>query len=60
MAVAGRPVGSAHLWGLHGLWLLATAAGPGYSPQVKATLRLCEELLVSTGRVGREWGSLRV
>jgi hypothetical protein len=47
VAVASRPVGMAHIWALHGLWLVAGAAGPGYGPHVKQSLQLALELLVS-------------
>jgi hypothetical protein len=37
----------AHIWVLHGLWLVAGAAGPAYAPHVKRSLQLALELLVS-------------
>lgn len=46
-AVASRPIGTAHIWALHGLWLVAGAAGPGYAPHVRQSLQLALELLVS-------------
>lgn len=46
VAVASRPVGVAHIWALHGLWLVAGAAGPGYAGHVKQSLQLALELLV--------------
>jgi hypothetical protein len=46
VAVASRPVGMAHIWALHGLWLVAGAAGPAYAPHVKQSLQLALELLV--------------
>ncbi|KAF8072444.1 hypothetical protein HT031_000103 [Scenedesmus sp. PABB004] len=48
VAVASRPVGVAHIWALHGLWLVASAAGPGYAAHVKPSLQLALELLVSS------------
>lgn len=47
VAVASRPTGVAHIWALHGLWLVAGAAGPGYAGHVKQSLQLALELLVS-------------
>lgn len=47
VAVASRPVGVTHIWALHGLWLVAGAAGVGYAPHVKLSLQLALELLVS-------------
>lgn len=47
MAVASRPVGVTHIWALHGLWLVAGAAGVGYAAHVKRSLQLALELLVS-------------
>lgn len=47
VAVASRPVGIAHIWALHGLWLVAGAVGPGYGPHVRQSLQLALELLVS-------------
>lgn len=47
MAVASRPVGVTHIWALHGLWLVAGAAGVGYAAHVKQSLQLALELLVS-------------
>jgi hypothetical protein len=46
VAVASRPAGMAHIWALHGLWLVAGAAGPAYAPHVKQSLQLALELLV--------------
>lgn len=46
VSVASRPVGVAHIWALHGLWLVAGAAGPAYAPHVKQSLQLALELLV--------------
>lgn len=47
VAVASRPVGVTHIWALHGLWLVAGAAGVGYAAHVKRSLQLALELLVS-------------
>jgi hypothetical protein len=47
VAVASRPVGVTHIWALHGLWLVAGAAGVGYAAHVKQSLQLALELLVS-------------
>lgn len=47
IAVASRPVGVTHIWALHGLWLVAGAAGVGYAAHVKQSLQLSLELLVS-------------
>lgn len=47
VAVASRPVGVAHIWALHGLWLVAGSAGVGYAAHVKQSLQLALELLVS-------------
>lgn len=44
---ASRPAGSSHLWALHGLWLVANAAGPSFMPHVRASLQLAQQLLVS-------------
>jgi hypothetical protein len=46
VSVASRPVGVAHIWALHGLWLVACAAGPGYAGHVRKSLQLALELLV--------------
>lgn len=46
VAVASRPIGVAHVWALHGLWLVAGAAGAGYAAHVKQSLQLALELLV--------------
>ena len=48
-AVAARPPArsGALLWALQGLLCVASAAGRAYAPHVRATLRLCRELLVS-------------
>lgn len=45
--MASRPVGVTHIWALHGLWLVAGAAGVGYAAHVKQSLQLALELLVS-------------
>lgn len=47
VAVASRPVRVTHIWALHGLWLVAGAAGVGYAGHVKQSLQLALELLVS-------------
>jgi hypothetical protein len=47
VAVASRPVRVTHIWALHGLWLMAGAAGVGYAGHVKQSLQLALELLVS-------------
>lgn len=46
VAVASRPVGVTHIWALHGLWLVAGAAGVAYAAHVKQSLQLALELLV--------------
>jgi hypothetical protein len=46
VAVASRPVRVTHIWALHGLWLVAGAAGVGYAGHVKQSLQLALELLV--------------
>lgn len=46
VAVASRPVGVTHIWALHGLWLVAGAAGVGYAAHVKQSLQLALELQV--------------
>lgn len=46
VAVASRPVGVTHIWALHGLWLVAGAAGVAYAAHVKQSLQLAVELLV--------------
>jgi hypothetical protein len=45
--VARRPAGQAHIWALHALWLVASAAGLAYLPHVATSLSLALELLVS-------------
>lgn len=47
VAVASRPTGVTHIWALHGLWLVACAAGVSYAVHVKQTLQLALELVVS-------------
>lgn len=47
LGAASRPAGSSHLWALHGLWLVANAAGPSFMPHVRASLQLAQQLLVS-------------
>jgi hypothetical protein len=42
----------AHIWALHGLWLVAGAAGPAYAPHVKQSLQLALELLVGSLIIG--------
>jgi hypothetical protein len=48
VAVASRPIGAAHVWALHSLWLTATAAGAAFEPHVGRSLQLAMELLVSS------------
>lgn len=41
------PAADVHFWALHGLLLLANAAGLAYVPHVEKTLQLCCELMVT-------------
>ncbi|MEW5307721.1 MAG: hypothetical protein WDW36_010098 [Sanguina aurantia] len=48
LGAASRPAGASHLWALHGLWLVANAAGPSFTPHVRASLQLAQQLLVTS------------
>lgn len=45
-SLLSRPVGGVHLWGLHGLWLTASAASLNYIPFVDRTLDMLQDLMV--------------
>eukprot|EP00803_Ostreobium_quekettii_P010737 evm.model.scf_1340.1 EVM.evm.TU.scf_1340.1 scf_1340:1414-16767(-) len=46
-SLVSRPVGGVQVWGLHGLWLTATAAGLNYMPFVERTLSMLQGLMTS-------------
>eukprot|EP00884_Botryococcus_braunii_P001693 jgi/Botrbrau1/11524/Bobra.0393s0003.2 len=52
MAVARSCPGSVQLWVVHGLWLVANAAGLAFLPHVRASLELALQLLMSEEAYG--------